>query len=270
MAVIRFRALIAAALGGMALLAAWLALRPAPQPDVAPRLPDFVTAPPACETQAFEGSHFTVCRYNARRDEFRLILAGEDGQPLRSLKALEQALGPDAASVRFAMNGGMFDDFGQPIGLYVEDGTEGRALNLKNGAGNFHLMPNGVFAIDSRGAISITPSERFRTAVKSPRWATQSGPMLVIDDAVHPRFEKNGRSLYVRNGVGVRDAATAFFVISEEGVSFGRFARFFRDALGCPNALYLDGSVSSLWNPAAGRRDAYSRLGPMIVVSRKP
>jgi uncharacterized protein YigE (DUF2233 family) len=58
-------------------------------------------------------------------------------------------------------------------------------------------------------------------------------------------------------------------VISEEGVSLGRFARFFRDALDCPNALYLDGSVSSLWDPAAERQDLYSQLGPMIVVFRR-
>lgn len=268
MAAIRSKALIAAALGGTALLT-WVALRLAPTPEAAPRLPDFVTAKPACETRTFEGSHFTVCPYDARRDAFRLILAGPERRPLRSFKALEQVLGADAARVRFAMNAGMFDDFGQPIGLYVEDGAEKRALNLKEGAGNFHMMPNGVFAIDDRGQISITPSQRFRSAVKSPRWATQSGPMLVIDDVIHPRFEKNGRSLYVRNGVGVRDAATAFFVISEEGVSFGRFARFFRDALGCANALYLDGSVSSLWDPAAGRRDPYTGLGPIIVVSGK-
>lgn len=268
MAAIRSRALIAATLGGAALLA-WLALRPAPQPDPAPRLPDFVTAKPACETRTFEGSHFTVCAYDARRHAFRLVLAGPGDRPLRSFAALERALGPDATRLRFAMNAGMFDDLGQPIGLYVEDGVEKRALNLKDGAGNFHMMPNGVFAIDERGQVSLTPSQRFRTSVKSPRWATQSGPMLVIDDAIHPRFEKNGRSLHVRNGVGVRDAATAFFVISEEGVSFGRFARFFREGLGCANALYLDGSVSSLWDPVAGRRDPYSRLGPMLVVSRR-
>jgi uncharacterized protein YigE (DUF2233 family) len=94
--------------------------------------------------------------------------------------------------------------------------------------------------------------------------------MLVIDGKLHPRFDADGQSQLVRNGVGVRDSRTAFFVISEEGVSFGRFARFFRDALKAPDALYLDGSVSSLWDPGAGRQDGYSGLGPMIVVFKPP
>lgn len=71
-----------------------------------------------------------------------------------------------------------------------------------------------------------------------------------------------------RNGVGVSDPHTAWFAISEGGVSFGTFARLFRGALGCPNALFLDGSVSSLWHPAAGRQDEVAPLGPMIVVTR--
>ena len=49
-------------------------------------------------------------------------------------------------------------------------------------------------------------------------------------------------------------------------VSFGRMARFFRDVLHCPNALYLDGSVSSLWDRPAGRRDTNSELGPLVAV----
>ena len=75
--------------------------------------------------------------------------------------------------------------------------------------------------------------------------------------------------MHVRNGVGVADPHTAWFVISEGAVSFGRFARFFLDVLDCPDALYLDGGVSSLWDPGAGRQDPYSSLGPMIAVFRR-
>ena len=46
-------------------------------------------------------------------------------------------------------------------------------------------------------------------------------------------------------------------------------ARFFRDALKTPDALYFDGSVSSLWDPANGRQDSHTELGP-IVVALKP
>jgi uncharacterized protein YigE (DUF2233 family) len=223
----------------------------------------------ACTTQSFEGSAFTVCAFDARKDELRLALRGKDKQTLRSLPALEASLGADASRVRFAMNAGMYDEEGLPIGLYVEGGETLKRLNRNKGPGNFHLLPNGVFAVDQEGRVSVSPSPDFAREAKGTRWATQSGPMLVIDGKLHHKFDADGESRLVRNGVGVKDRNSAFFVISEEGVSFGRFARFFRDALGCPNALFLDGSVSSLWDRPGGRQDAYSGLGPMIVVLRK-
>lgn len=224
---------------------------------------------PACEARRFEGAAFTVCQADTRRDRIELVVAGPDRRPLRSLAALEQVLRAEAGAVRFAMNAGMYDQDGRPIGLYVESGAEKRTLNLRKGRGNFHLLPNGVFAVERDRRASVTESRRFRRAVPSPLFATQSGPMLVIDGRLHPGFDADGESRHVRNGVGVRDdGRSAFFVISEEPVSFGRFARFFRDALGCRQALYLDGSVSSLWDPGAGRQDGYSELGPMLVVRR--
>ncbi|HEX8225815.1 MAG TPA: phosphodiester glycosidase family protein [Allosphingosinicella sp.] len=196
-----------------------------------------------------------------------MFLDGSSG-PLRSFEALEARLGGDARALRFAMNAGMYDEQGRPIGLYVENAVQRRRLNLRAGPGNFHLLPNGVFAVDDRGRVSVTPSRLFARTTRAARWATQSGPMLLIGGKLHPRFDADGPSRLVRNGVGVAGSRTAWFAISEEGVSFGRFARLFRDELGCTDALYLDGTVSSLWDPGAGRRDAYSSLGPMIAVFR--
>jgi uncharacterized protein YigE (DUF2233 family) len=217
----------------------------------------------------FEGSAFTVCRADAERDEVRLAWKGKNGAPLRNFAALQRELGPDAQRVRFAMNAGMYDRMGAPVGLYVEAGQELRQLNLDSGEGNFHLSPNGVFALDDQGRFSITTSAQFAERDSSPRWATQSGPMLVIAGKLHPKFDVNGSSRLLRNGVGVRDEKTAYFVISQDGVSFGLFARFFRDALSCPNALFLDGVVSSLWDAGAQRQDVRSELGPLVVVYRR-
>jgi uncharacterized protein YigE (DUF2233 family) len=163
----------------------------------------------------------------------------------------------------------MYDEEGVPIGLYVEDGKTLKKLNRNKDPGNFHLLPNGVLAVDAEGRVSVTPTPDFARAAGKVRWATQSGPMLVLGGKLHHKFDADGESRLVRNGVGVKDPNTAFFVISEEGVSFGRFARFFRDSLGCPDALFLDGSVSSLWDRPAGRQDGYSGLGPMAVVFRR-
>lgn len=225
--------------------------------------PAAVTAA-ACTQRHFEGAAFTTCRYDRRRDEFALILDGPHG-PLRSFAALDTALGPRARRLRFAMNAGMYGEDGNPIGLYVEDGRERRRINRQAGPGNFHLLPNGIFTVAADGRVAVLPSERYAPASR-PRWATQSGPMLVIDGRLHPAIQANGPSLHIRNGVGVESEDTAWFVISDDAVSFGRLARFFRDVLHCPNALYLDGSVSSLWDRPAGRRDTNAELGPLIAV----
>jgi uncharacterized protein YigE (DUF2233 family) len=164
------------------------------------------------------------------------------------------------------MNAGMFNDRGAPIGLYVENGVRGHRLNLARGAGNFHLLPNGVFWQDAEGTVQITESRDYAAQARHPLLATQSGPMLVIDGEIHPSFSADGDSRLIRNGVGVLDDHTAFFVISETAVSFGKFARFFRDHLHCRNALFLDGNVSSLWAPSLHRRDDARLLGPMLVV----
>jgi uncharacterized protein YigE (DUF2233 family) len=228
---------------------------PAPAP---PAIPEHATAS-ACEQRRFEGSSFTACRYDRRRDEIALFV-GE-----RSFATLEAELGPRAAALRFAMNAGMYDEQGRPIGLYVAEGKERHSINRRPGPGNFHMLPNGVFEVAADGRVAIRTSAHYRPRA-APRWATQSGPMLVIDGALHPAIRPNGDSLHIRNGVGVADENIAWFVISDEPVSFGRLARLFRDALGCRNALYFDGSVSSLWDRPAGRRDARSELGPMVAV----
>lgn len=218
-----------------------------------------------CEERTFEGNDFTLCKYDAARHRLEMFVEGADGQPLRSFEALETHLGNRASGLLFAMNGGMYDEEGRPIGLYVADGERKKDINLNEGGGNFHLMPNGVFAVGEQGRVSVTPSDNFEA---KPRWATQSGPMLVIDGQLHPAFQPNGESLNIRNGVGACGETIAWFAISEEPVSFGRFARLFRDELGCPDALFLDGSVSSLWE-AGVRQDRAAPLGPMIAVFKR-
>ncbi|MFT3726087.1 MAG: phosphodiester glycosidase family protein [Hyphomonadaceae bacterium] len=81
------------------------------------------------------------------------------------------------------------------------------------------------------------------------------------------RSVRTASSRYLRNGVGVTGERTAVFVISDDEVSFGKLARFFRDVLKADNALYFDGAVSSLWAPSINRMDSSRDLGPMVVVT---
>jgi uncharacterized protein YigE (DUF2233 family) len=93
--------------------------------------------------------------------------------------------------------------------------------------------------------------------------------MLIINGAIHPAFIPNSTYRKPRDGVGVSGPNEVYFVITKGGVSFYEFARFFRDRLGCTNALFLDGGEApGLYAPALGRNDApgHGGYGPIIAV----
>jgi len=221
---------------------------------------------PACQSHDFEGSSFLVCRWTPGAEDLRLDWTDAAGAPLRSFDNLERALGPSAARVRFAMNAGMFEDDGHPLGLFIADGRTLSPLNRFDGFGNFYLKPNGVFSVGADGRARIETTDAFASAARKTAWATQSGPMLVVNGELHPAIQPDGPSRLVRNGVGVGTDGSAYFAISQTPVSFGKLARLFRDDLRSPNALFLDGTVSSLWAPALNRRDDARLIGPIVTV----
>ncbi|MBX9930406.1 MAG: phosphodiester glycosidase family protein [Methylobacterium sp.] len=214
-----------------------------------------------CRPVQSEGETFTVCTVDLRRERVRLYWLGSDGLPYSSLSSLAARQG---AQLGFAMNAGMYDKGQAPVGLYVEEGREMKGVSTANGPGNFHLKPNGIFYVKGDRA-GVLETGRYLKANPKPDFATQSGPMLVVDGKIHPKISTDGPSQKIRNGVGVRDEGrTAIFAISERPVTFGAFARLFKDELGCRNALFLDGSVSSLYAPSLGRSDLSRPLGPMV------
>jgi uncharacterized protein YigE (DUF2233 family) len=224
---------------------------------------------PACEPVMFEDTPLTHCTADPAQHRIRTVLGGESGEPYRSLKAMADDRPGDAPAVAFAMNGGMFDADGYPVGYYVSTRRRLTVLNQNDGPGNFHLKPNGVL-FGTGDEWRVLDSETFAAEVtQRPDFATQSGPMLVIEGELHEAFDPDGESLKMRNGVGVDRAGRSHFVISEAPVSFGKFARYFRDVARTPNALFLDGSVSALWDPARNRMDAPAPLGPLIVVEKR-
>lgn len=222
-----------------------------------------------CNDITFEGADFTHCVADPAEHKVSLALLGKAGAPMRSLATLAAERGANALPVAFAMNGGMYDDDGEPIGYYVQSGKRTQELSRSDGPGNFHLLPNGVF-FGTGGKWEVRATEDFYANVSDrPDFGTQSGPMLVIDGKLHPEITQNGPSRKVRNAVGVDARGRAHFVISDGNISFGVIARLFRDELKTPNALFLDGAVSSLWDPATGRLDSAASIGPMIVVEKR-
>ena len=216
----------------------------------------------ACHSQ----SGYSVCEFDTRDDKIALFNLDGNGQPYGGFEALQKSVATRGQQLTFAMNAGMFGEDLKPIGLYVEGGNRLHRLNRANGPGNFHLKPNGVFYI-AGGRAGVLETDAFAKSGIKPDFATQSGPMLVVGGAIHPKISPAGTSAKLRNGVCVNDGTKVEFVISDGFVTFFDFATFFRDTLGCKNALFLDGSVSSLYAPELGRSDFLARLGPMVGVT---
>ena len=218
-----------------------------------------------CGAVQSAGKRYTVCRVDVARERLQLFLGDESGQPFRHFDPLTLWLAARGQTLAFAMNAGMFHPGFAPVGLYVDAGKQGAPLNTDAGRGNFFLQPNGVFFISAAGAAVAETSEYARLG-KPVSLATQSGPLLLRRGVIHPAFIPASESRLIRNGVGVATPGTAVFAISEDPVNFHEFALFFRDVLGCPDALYLDGNISSLYAPQLQRNDLRADLGPIIGV----
>ncbi len=87
--------------------------------------------------------------------------------------------------------------------------------------------------------------------------------MLVIDGKINPLFLPDSQSKKIRNGVGIRDNKL-YFVISKNRVNFYNFAKFFQGNLKVEQALYLDGSISSLYMQKNNQNDQQFQMGPMV------
>ena len=213
-----------------------------------------------------ERAAYTICEVDLRKHTVRLYWNRSDGTPYAYLSTLPRSLEGGTGRMLFATNAGMFDSNLKPVGLYVEQGRELVHANTKSGRGNFHMKPNGVFYISADRAV-VAETQAFLKQRPQADLATQSGPMLVMDGRLHPRFNRGSTSLKLRSGVGVRADGKVIFAISQEAVSFDSFARLFRDGQSCPNALFLDGgSVSSLYAPTLNRSGNVLPLGPMLAV----
>ncbi|SMD14419.1 phosphodiester glycosidase family protein [Rhizobium sp. RU36D] len=220
----------------------------------------------ACRIMEEAGTRYTVCSFDPSADTIRVYDFGPDGQAYGGFSSLAAQLWKERRTLRFATNGGMYHDDLSPVGLFVEYGIERKAISTRSGYGNFHLKPNGVFYIKGKTA-GVMETARYQASQITPDFATQSGPMLVMSGKLHPKFLADSDSFKRRNGVGVDAEGKVHFVISEGTVRFHDFATFFRDRLGCADALYLDGTISSLYAPEMGRNDRLFPMGPIIAVS---
>ncbi len=221
-----------------------------------------------CRDLSFDEDRYTVCNI-APDEDLRLFHTSDDGEIFGDFLPLLADLRDGDQTLGFAMNGGMYHQDRRPVGHYIENGTEVQGLVTREGPGNFGLLPNGVFCI-GYGENSVIETLAYDAARPTCEFAMQSGPMLVIDGDLHPRFMPDSTSRKFRNGVGVADDGTTYFAISNNTVNFHSFARLFRDSLNTPNALFIDGTISRLYAPDIGRHDGGARMGPIVgtVINR--
>jgi uncharacterized protein YigE (DUF2233 family) len=217
-----------------------------------------------CRNQIIEDARYVICEFKAS-DDIELFLRDASGAPLGQFERVREALAERGRRLLFAMNAGMYHEDRSPVGLYVEKGRELKRLSTADGPGNFSMKPNGVFYV-AGGKAGVLETGKFARRGLKPDFATQSGPMLVIDGRLHPRFLKDSTSRHRRNGVGIAGSKVKF-ALAETPVTFHQFARVFRDVLKTPNALYLDGSICRLYATDIDRNDVGFPMGPIVAVS---
>ena len=211
---------------------------------------------------------YDIVVIDLKEHALRLFWKDPEGRPFLTIGRLRTWLDAQGDSLIAATNAGIYEPGYVPTGFFVDEGVVRQPLNLADGKGNFYLKPNGVFALYGEIARIMESS---LVVEDSAQYALQSGPLLVSDDAVHPAFTEGSRNCRLRSGIGVRRDGAVILAISNGAVNFHDFATFFRDELGCPDALYLDGTISSLYAPALGRaeppRARYATL--LAVIPRR-
>ena len=221
-----------------------------------------------CKKDKFEENNITICKVSILTDDLRLYLRNKDGVPFGNFNALRQELNNNGKELSFAMNAGMYHSDLSPVGHFKEEFSEKKKVISTPGPGNFGMLPNGVFCIGS-DLLNVYETLDYLDTAPKCNYATQSGPLLVWNNRLHPRFLKESKSKFVRNGVGTSaDKKYAYFVKAEDILNFHTFARIFKEKLKLPNALYLDGKISRLYSKELNRNDFGWPIGPILAVVR--
>jgi len=198
--------------------------------------------------QKIEDDRFVLHVINLETQNLKFYYQNETGNNFGNFKTLRHSLLDQNEELVFAMNGGMYLKDGSPQGLFIENGITKKEIDTtKEAYGNFYLQPNGVFYLTKAKKGIVCKTQDFKTN-SNIIYATQSGPMLVIDGEIHPVFVKDSKNLHIRNGVGVLQNGDLLFAMSKDLISLYDFAAFFKSH-GCKNALYLDGFVSRTYFP---------------------
>jgi uncharacterized protein YigE (DUF2233 family) len=206
--------------------------------------------------------HYIV---DTKKQVLKLYWKNDRQENFKSILNLKYWLDKNHKKLVFAMNAGMYKRDNSPQGLFIENQKQITPLDTASGNGNFYLKPNGVFYISIDNLPTICTTTNFINNGKV-KYATQSGPMLVIDGHIHSAFKEGSTNLNVRNGVGILPDNKIIFAMSKKEINFYDFANYFKN-LGCKNALYLDGLVSRTYLPEQNWTQTNGNFGVIIGVT---
>jgi len=200
-----------------------------------------------------------------KSQELNFYWKDDNGKILQSIQNLKTFVENKNLKLLFAMNAGMFKKDNSPQGLFIQQQKTLAPLDTSAGNGNFYLKPNGIFYIttDNNPVICKTSDFVDNGQIK---YATQSGPMLVIGGEIHPAFKDGSTNLNIRNGVGILPDNKIVFAMSKVEINLYDFAGYFK-SLDCKNALYLDGFVSRTYLPEKNWTQTDGNFGVIIGVT---
>jgi uncharacterized protein YigE (DUF2233 family) len=213
-----------------------------------------------------EDDRFVSYIVNPKEQNLEFFWKNEKGEHFKNAENLISWLKSKNKKLLFSTNGGMYKKDNSPQGLYIENTITKSEIDTSNGNGNFYLKPNGIFYLTTDNNPIICKTEDFVNNGMI-KYATQSGPMLVINGEIHTAFKKSSTNLNIRNGVGILPNNHIIFAISKKEINFYDFAEYFKN-LGCKNALYLDGFVSRTYLPEKNWKQIDGNFGVIIGVTK--
>lgn len=208
--------------------------------------------------------HYIV---NPQKSDIELYWKDDNNRLLNSIQNLKDYVEKKGKHLVFAMNAGMYMEDRTPLGLFVQKQKIRHRLNTSRGNTNFYMQPNGVFYITTDKKADVCATSDYIHSRKI-NFATQSGPMLLIDGVINSSFKKGSANINIRNGVGILPDHQVIFVISRLPVNFYDLAEYFKN-MGCSNALFLDGSVSAMYLPEKKWVQMEGNFGVMFGIAEK-
>lgn len=223
-----------------------------------------------CREVSAANARYTICSFDPAKIDLSMAWKKSDGSVYGSFAPLAAEYKKRKTPLLFASSGGPFHFDLTPTGLYVENFKELTPAIAADatGIGSFYEKPNGMFFVED-GRPKLLTTERYLATKPKAAFATQSGPMLLIDGEVNKSLNEQTAPLRKRTGVCLRrDTPRLVFAITDTTVTVQAFADFLKSQ-NCQNALMLDTSTSSFYVPSRQRADLWVPIGPIIAITQR-